>query len=206
MAQREDMFRYNPASVGHHCSVSAQPPTRKHIKAQVFQQYSAHFLLGYRNSILQDTMDPFAALGAAAAIAQFIEQGIKLVNGAREIHKSAFGSTAENKRLGTVIQELKIMSERLVSKRAPDEQSEAEQSLSDVALECQILSEKILELLEKTKAKDPNSLRQSAVAALKSAWNDSEKKELVEQVERCRNMMHTQLTVILGVGSLILGV
>ena len=150
-------------------------------------------------------MDPFAALGAAAAIAQFIEQGIKLVNGAREIHKSAVGTTAENKRLGTVIQELKVMSERLVSKRALDEQSEAERSLSDVALECQILSERILQLLEKTKAKDPNSLRQSAVAALKSAWNESEKKELVEQVETCRNMMHTQLTVILGLAASSLG-
>jgi hypothetical protein len=150
-------------------------------------------------------MDPFAALGAAAAIAQFIEQGIKLVNGAREIHKSAFGATAENKRLGTVIQELKVMSERLVSKRALDEQSEAEKSLSEVALECQILSEKILQLLEKTKAKDRNSLRQSAVAALKSAWNESEKKELVDQVETCRNMMHTQLTVILGLAASSLG-
>jgi predicted transcriptional regulator len=54
-----------------------------------------------------------------------------------------------------------------VSKRAQDEQSEAKRSLSEVALECQILSEKILRLLEKTKAKDPNSLRQSAVAALR---------------------------------------
>ncbi|KAE9365683.1 hypothetical protein N431DRAFT_472287 [Stipitochalara longipes BDJ] len=109
-------------------------------------------------------MDPFAALGAAAAIAQFIEQGISLVNGARQIHKSAFGSTAENQQLGTVIQE------------------------------CQLLSEKILGLLQKANAKDPSSIGKSAAAALRNAWNDKEKKALVEQLEKCRNMMHTQLT------------
>lgn len=143
-------------------------------------------------------MDPFAALGATAAIAQLIEQGISLVNGARQIHKSAFGSTAENRTLGAVIQELKTLSERMVSKKPRHEQSDAERSLSNVASECQILSEKILGLLEKMKAKDRSSFRQSAVAALRSAWNDKEKRELVEQVEKCRSMMHTQLTVILG--------
>jgi hypothetical protein len=143
-------------------------------------------------------MDPFAALGAAAAIAQLIEQGISLVNGARQIHKSAFGSTAQNQQLGAVIQELKTLSERIVSKKARHEQSDAERSLGNIALECRSLSEKILGLLEKMKAKDPSSLRQSAAAALRSAWNDKEKKELVEQVEKCRNMMHSQLTVVLG--------
>src|ERR1700733_11302388 len=143
-------------------------------------------------------MDPFAALGAAAAIAQLIEQGISLVKGACQIYKSAFGTTAENEQLGTVIRELKNLSESMVSKKPRHEQSEAEKSLGNVASECQILSGKILALLEKMRAKDPNSIRQSAVAALRSAWNEKEKKELVEQAEKCRDMMHTQLTVILG--------
>jgi hypothetical protein len=156
----------------------------------------------HQNIISYNTMvDPFAALGAVAAIAQLIEQGIGLVNGACQIHKSAFGSTAENQRLGTVIQELKTLSERTVSKKAQSEQSNDEKALGNVALECQILSEKILGLLEKARAKDPNSLRQSAVAALRSAWNDKEKKALVDQVEKCRSMMHTQLTVLLGLAS-----
>jgi cysteinyl-tRNA synthetase len=139
-------------------------------------------------------MDPFAALGAAAAIAQFIQQSISLVKGARQIYQSAFGET----KLGSVIRELKNLSECMVSKKPRHEQSDAEKSLGNVASECQILSEKILGLLEKMKVKDPKSIRQSAVAALKSAWNDKEKKELVEQADKCRDMMHTQLTVILG--------
>jgi hypothetical protein len=143
-------------------------------------------------------MDPFAALGAAAAIAQFIQQSISLVKGARQIYQSAFGETNENEQLGSVIRELKNLSECMVSKKPRHEQSDAEKSLGNVASECQILSEKILGLLEKMKVKDPKSIRQSAVAALKSAWNDKEKKELVEQADKCRDMMHTQLTVILG--------
>jgi cysteinyl-tRNA synthetase len=143
-------------------------------------------------------MDPFAALGAAAAIAQFIQQSISLVKSARQIYQSAFGETAENEQLGSVIRELKNLSGRMVSKKPRHEQSDAEKSLGNVASECQILSEKILGLLEKMKVKDPKSIRQSAVAALKSAWNDKEKKELVEQADKCRDMMHTQLTLILG--------
>jgi len=143
-------------------------------------------------------MDPFAALGAAAAIAQFIELSLSLVNGARQIHKSAVGATAANEQLGTVIRELEALSGSMVSKKPRHEQGNAEKSLSNVAAECQILSKKILDLLLTMKAKDPASIRQSAVAALRSAWNEKEKRELVELVEKCRSMMHMQLTVILG--------
>jgi hypothetical protein len=77
-------------------------------------------------------VDPFSALGGAAAIAQLIQQSISLVNGAHQIYQSTRGQTIENERLGSVIRELESLSKRIVSQKPRHEQSEAEKSLETV--------------------------------------------------------------------------
>jgi hypothetical protein len=142
-------------------------------------------------------MDPFAALGAAAAIAQFVQMGVSLVSKASDIYSSAPGMPREDEQLGFVIRELSKVSESDVFKKPASQQTDAEKALVVVAERCKQLSDKILLILKRTKTDDPNSKRQSAIAALKSMWNDKEKKELKKDADDCRNLLHLQLTLVM---------
>jgi hypothetical protein len=143
-------------------------------------------------------MDPFAALGAAAAIAQFVQMGVSLVSKAYDTYSSASGMPGEDEQLGFVIRELSKASESVVSKKPIWQQTDAEKALAVVAEKCQQLVDNILRILERTKADHPHSKRQSAVAALKSMWNDKEKKALKKDADDCRNLLHLQLTSVMG--------
>ncbi|KAJ4079283.1 hypothetical protein NW760_015227 [Fusarium oxysporum] len=143
-------------------------------------------------------MDPFAALGAAAAIAQFVQMGVSLVSKAYDTYSSASGMPGEDEQLGFVIRELSKASESVVSKKPIWQQTDAEKALAVVAEKCQQFANSILRILERTKADDPHSKRQSAVAALKSMWNDKEKKALKKDADDCRNLLHLQLTSVMG--------
>jgi hypothetical protein len=142
-------------------------------------------------------MDPFAALGAAAAIAGFVQMGVSLVSKASDIYSSASGMPKEDEQLDFVIGELSKVSESVLFKKPASQQTDAEKALVVVAEKCKHLSDKILLILKRTKAKDPNSKRQSAIAALKSMWNDKEKKELKKDADDCRNLLHLQLTLVM---------
>ncbi|SPO07018.1 uncharacterized protein DNG_09712 [Cephalotrichum gorgonifer] len=143
-------------------------------------------------------MDPFAALSTAAALAQFVELGARLISKAHDIYSSAAGMAEEDEQLGFIVDRLSSLSKSAISKEPYGMQTDAAKSLAVVADKCQQLSAKLLEILERTKAKDPNSRRQSAVAALKSMWSEKEKKELKEQADDCRNLLHVQLTLVMG--------
>jgi hypothetical protein len=143
-------------------------------------------------------MDPFAALSAAAAIAQFVQMGATLVSKAYEAYSSTSGMPNEDEQLEFVMKEFSKVSESVNFKKPVNHQTDAEKSLAVVAEKCEQLSNKILNILKRTKADDPSSKRQSAVAALKSMWNDREKKELKREADDCRNLLHLQLTSVMG--------
>ncbi|EAU30969.1 predicted protein [Aspergillus terreus NIH2624] len=143
-------------------------------------------------------MDPFAALGAAAAIAQFVQIGVGLASKAYDTYSSASGMPRADEQLGFVIGELSTVSKSLISEKPALQQTDEEKALAIVAEKCQQLSEKILRILERIKADNPRSKRQSAVAALRSLWNEKEKKELKKDADDCRNLLHLQLTSIMG--------
>jgi hypothetical protein len=157
-------------------------------------------------------MDPFAALGAAAAIAQFVQMGVSLVSKASDIYSSASGMPREDEQLDFVIRELSKVSESDVFKKPASQQTDAEKALVVVAERCKQLSDKILQILKRTKAdgpkskqsdtletnaNDPKSKRQSAIAALRSMWNDKEKKELKRDADDCWNLLHLQLALVM---------
>jgi hypothetical protein len=142
-------------------------------------------------------MDPFAALGAAAAIAQFVQMGVSLVSKASDIYSSASGMHREDEQLDFVIRELLKVSDSVAFKKSAWQQTDAEKALVVVAEKFKQLSNKILLIPKRTKANDPNSKRQSAIAALKSMWNDKEKKELKRDADDCRNLFHIQLALVM---------
>jgi hypothetical protein len=146
-------------------------------------------------------VDPYTALGAAAAIAGFVQMGYNLVSSAYDTYKSVSGMPKGDEQLDFVIRELERLSGSMISTTPTLDQSDAEQAMDKVALRCYSLSTKLLNILGRSQTKDPHSLRQSAVAALRSKWNETEKMELKKQVDECRELLHVQLTVMMGLVS-----
>ena len=142
-------------------------------------------------------MDPFTALGAASAVATFVELSYDLVSNACDIYESVSGMPKEDQQLGFVVGELKRLSESMISMKPTLDQSDAERAMDKVASRYSSLSNKILEILARSQAKDARSLRQSAIAALRSKWSEKEKAELKKQADECRELLHFQLTVLM---------
>jgi hypothetical protein len=142
-------------------------------------------------------MDPFTALGLASNIVQFIDFSAKLIDQACAIHSSLTGATAEDEQLEFVISEMQNLSVQLTSSKPSYQQSEDEKAVVRLATQCGILSDAILQLLKRIKARNPKSKRSSAVAALKSAWKDNEKMELKQRLDSCRSQLQVQLTFLM---------
>jgi hypothetical protein len=139
-------------------------------------------------------MDPFAAIGLASSVVQFVDFSAKLLGVANTIRRSESGSTAENEHLAFVVRQMKKFSYALELKKEGHPQSDEEQSLELLASECYILSEELLHLLESIKAKNPRSLRESARAAIANACTKKEKDELRRRLHECSNQLNLHLT------------
>lgn len=99
-------------------------------------------------------MDPFTAIGLASAIVLFVDFGTKLLGGAREIYFSTTRSTAQNATLEIVVTEIRAWASRLTLPGLPCVQSDEERAICSLAKECQRLSKRILELIEKNETKE----------------------------------------------------
>lgn len=142
-------------------------------------------------------MDPITALAAASAIAGFVQMGVSLVLKASDIYSSASGMSKENEQIEFVIKELSKVSDSVALKKPASQQTEEEKGLTLVAEKCQQLSDKILQILNRTKVKGHASKYDSAVAALKDMWNKKEKKALKKDADECRDLLHLQLTLLM---------
>lgn len=139
-------------------------------------------------------MEPLSALSLAAAVAQFVDYGFKVVDNAREIYGTLSGATEENLSLETATHEMQRLTEIMVtstSKIVTDQ----ERMLQDLAAECRSLSSQLLDLLGKIKAKDPESKRHIALAAMKSLLYDKDKTRL-RRLEDCQLRLDRLLSVL----------
>ncbi|KAI0451741.1 hypothetical protein F5B21DRAFT_485965 [Xylaria acuta] len=143
-------------------------------------------------------MDPFATLSTAAAIAQFVELSAKLIAKAYDAYNSVSGLPAEDEQLDFIMSELSRLSDAIVPTKPGFEQSDAEKALARIAAKCHALAEQLLGILARIKAKEPHSPRRSAAAALRSWWNEKEKKQLKAQADGCRELLQMQLTIVMG--------
>jgi hypothetical protein len=140
-------------------------------------------------------MEPLSALGSAAAIAQFVDFGFKVLNNAREIYSSVSGATEENSSLGDATREMQRLTEKLVTPELADGTDE-EQLLISLVAECRSLSSKLLALLDKIKAKDPRSKFQIIRAAAKSKIYDNEKLALQRRLDDCQLRLDRVLSAL----------
>ena len=100
-------------------------------------------------------MEALTALSLAAAVAQFIDFGFKIVGNAREIYGSLSGATEENQTLATAALEVQQLSKKLITPRS-ENPTEEEEALSALIADCRSLSGQLLNLLDKIKPRIPS--------------------------------------------------
>lgn len=139
-------------------------------------------------------MDPLTAFGLASNILQFLDFSAKLIRGAQEIYVSPSGDTKANKSLESIVSEMKTFSSHLLPPDSSHLSGDDGKALRRLVAECNILSDQILELLEKVRPNDPNSRVQSVWAALKSKLRERDRQELERRLDSCRNQLELQLS------------
>jgi hypothetical protein len=139
-------------------------------------------------------MDPLTAISLASAIVQFVDFSSKLVGGTRQIYGSALGLIEADRSLEVIASEMQRCTSKLATPDADAQiQTEEDRALCRLAKECQILSDQLLGLFEKTKARDPKSKVQSTWAAVKSKLHERQKLELQNRLNSCRSQLELQL-------------
>lgn len=98
-----------PVEEGRHAAVSLvhQPHQAR---------YNKHLVLSlYRYNAHQLMMDPVTIVSLAAAVAQFLDIGFRLVDGAKEIYESGSGMKEEVGELQLVFQDIKSLNHEITS-------------------------------------------------------------------------------------------
>jgi hypothetical protein len=140
-------------------------------------------------------MEPLSALSLAAAIAQFVDFGLKITGNAREIYGSLSGATEENQHLEAATRMTRHLTEKLVPSSL-GHLTEEETMLNDLVTECRSLSAELLNLLNKIKPKDPKSKRQATVSSFKSRFYDKDKVRLQRRLDECQVQLDRLLSAL----------
>ncbi|KFY07882.1 hypothetical protein V492_06737 [Pseudogymnoascus sp. VKM F-4246] len=121
-------------------------------------------------------LDPLSSLSLAAAIAQFVDYGTKIVVGAAEIHASATGSLTKNVELSSITNDLSDICGKLVidDQNQSSTYSRDERALSSLAMQCRDVANTLLTTLEDLSAKGPHKKWKSVKQALLSVWRENE--------------------------------
>ncbi|KAI8712815.1 NACHT domain-containing protein [Fusarium sp. LHS14.1] len=137
-------------------------------------------------------MDPVSAIGLASAIITFIEFGSKLLKGAKEIRDSANDSLEKNESREVIAEAMKEVATKLKTPE-PAQISPEQQKLCDLAVKCNDLSQRILELLNKIKPKNKKPLH--VYRAAFHAWRkEDDIKDLEKRLSDCRNQLALSLS------------
>ncbi len=130
-------------------------------------------------------MDPLSALSLAAAVAQFVDFGFKILGNAREIHGSLSGATRENQSLEKATLEMQRLTDKLVGSQVKG-LTDDDKMLDGLVTECRSLSSQLLNLLNTTKARDSKSKTQIFSAAVRSKRSEKEKLRLQRRLDECQ--------------------
>ena len=138
-------------------------------------------------------MDPITAIGLVASIFSVIDFASNILQGAWQINDSLSGTLEENRSVEVVVKEMETLSSKLL---APDPSISfgEDRQLCVLALECHTLSEELVKLLKRIKAKNPHSKSQSLWSALKAQIYQKDKEDLLKRLDQCRSQFELQLS------------
>jgi hypothetical protein len=133
-------------------------------------------------------MDPVTAVGLASAIISFVPLGIKILQDVQEIKDSIDGSVAHNEVREAVVQEMLTVTAKLKRNRERGQVAPEYEKLYDLASRCEVLSQKVLTLLEKVKPKT-STASAKYYSAYKVWRKESEIKDLEKSLGSCREQL-----------------
>lgn len=153
---------------------------------------------------LNAIMDGLSALTVAASVAQFIEFGLDLVTKSKEIYKSANGATIKHEETEAATTRLVQLSDRL--KTSVNDQSTTsanlspeDQALRTVCDRCIMVSNELLQKLNKLKIHDQGKLRRykSFRQAIKSVCSKSAVDEMATRLKELRQEIEVHVLLSL---------
>ncbi|KAG7404039.1 hypothetical protein Forpe1208_v015750 [Fusarium oxysporum f. sp. rapae] len=133
-------------------------------------------------------MDPVTAVGLASAIISFVPLGIKILQHVQEMKDSIDGSVAHNEVREAVVQEMLTVTAKLKRNRERGQVAPEYEKLYDLASRCEVLSQKVLALLEKVKPKT-STTSAKYYSAYKVWRKESEIKDLEKSLSSCREQL-----------------
>ena len=140
-------------------------------------------------------MDPLTAIGLVGNILAFIDFSTKLLKTAKQVYDSSHGTLEENKSREVVVREMEQLSAGLLTPKATV-LSEGDANLETLARECHEISIQLISLLNKIKPKDPDSVGQSVISALKNKHYAKDREGLEMRLENCRSQLDLQLNFL----------
>ncbi|KAK2809166.1 hypothetical protein FQN50_004001 [Emmonsiellopsis sp. PD_5] len=135
-------------------------------------------------------MDPFTALGLAANVIQFVDFAWKLLTETREIGKSIDGYSEENRSLATIISDITLSDAAIATITTDDP------GLQQIIRQCQTLSTKLMDVLEKLRVDQSQSGWSNFKTALKGVWNKREIESVFETISRLRMRVLEHLSTL----------
>lgn len=147
-------------------------------------------------------MEPFAALGLACNIVQFVDFSCKLLSSASAIYRSASGAAPAVNDATTIARTLHDLSSRLVAPTttADQEESQASQNpmntlLNELASGCRGASAEVLSALDGLHARTTSSRWSSFKVALLTVMKSDQIDNLEHRLEQYRR----QIVLALGI-------
>lgn len=140
-------------------------------------------------------MEPLSALGAAAAVTQFVDYTITILKDTREIIKSSRGQTAKHIELSSIAQDLTRLAEDVDDKSKSLVTSDAdhsEQVFLRLCGECKKIADELLASCTRLQSTGVTRLEITAssfVAAVKGVWKSGKIEDLHGRLDQLRQQM-----------------
>ena len=142
-----------------------------------------------------ETMDPITVLGVVSDVIDIIQTGIKIASDVNELYRSETGVRSRHQVIEQTATELSSTCSRLLSDlgSTSNEQSfsPAETALRSIALKCNESAKKLLELLEKLKAKPRR--RDALLKTIRARWKRDQIDELQKECKEYQNALGTHM-------------
>jgi len=142
-------------------------------------------------------LDPLTALGLAGNVIQTVDFTAKLGSALREIHNSLTGATEENDALEALSQSTKDAAEALIAELNSNPATRNESHLRDSATDCSNVSQHVIDITARMKRSGSRSLKRSLRATWHVLWDDSKKKRILEDLDRCQQNLQISLVRLL---------
>ncbi|KAK7698058.1 hypothetical protein SLS64_012936 [Diaporthe eres] len=140
-------------------------------------------------------MDPLSALGAAAAVTQFVDYAVTILRDTREIIKSVDGQTAKHIELSSISMDLTRLAEDVDVKSkglVTIDTDHSEQIFLRLCGECREIAKQLLTSCARLQSTGVTRLEVAAngfVAAVKGVWNSGKIEDLHERLDQVRQQM-----------------